>query len=1369
MKTSETAFKTLTMTAALVLACARGNAEPATTTVAPAAAPNDPIAAILGSPTANWKFTPEVKPTVYAGVPVLSSGGATLVLAGDKDYGPDAEYTAVFHFNAAPGAFGGVNFQIGNKQQTVFTATNPSVMLYPSTTDKHQPWYIYDRPGGKGYKNYGYEYLKDSIPRNLSWPEALRKSVEKESAAQQGVGERWFTVRIVTHRGLAQFWMDDRFLDQRDEPGLDVSGKIYISMYPHTDLAQLTVKALPAGEQRFMPVSLHGYLNAADLNGAPVQPAALPNPAATRQIGGIPFIFPGRDSRGNDHVALAKSWAQFSSLEGYVESNYGDFGGRWTSAFSGNPARIQLRLPFDSYNNLHLIAASDDSPDSVPVVTAQFYKESAGYPENFAARVPRFSQRAGNVTTLPVKLANGRAGSLYLVTIPVDPGKLSGLKYGDVISIELTKEVKLFRSYPDPICFSYHQGGLPSSVHIYAATLERTLVQVDFNPDKFGHVWTAPAMPSYTVALRNISDKPRAVQLELTTVSHDGSEKTLDHQNVTLAAGQKDATARFALGSLKKYGYHDVKLTIKDGAQTWVENRSLAWLSPDTRERLNWADGKGPAMGFWGWGGGHETPTTMQEYEVMAAAGAQTSLASLGQKSTSQEIKDFARKNGLFSSLVFDGGSMYTLGFSLAPLNGQYKPNDPAANLALLLSELKKVESSDDDISHPIEIPYFPEPGLGPFTYGSLPEYYGDPDHVFTPDEQKMYDYYLERFLLSAGTLRKMYPKAKLLLPYGDPLFAVPFLCDARAREFIDGCALDMPAFERTPESQLHQVVHHRLYELVNEFKKYGKTPHLAVYEGPCADTPTGALTWAEQSDYYTRMYMLYFAYGVYRHPSGPTPFDCANYWGEEHYGACGLFARLPHANPKPSYVAYATMTRHLNRANFTKWLPTGSLTGYCLQFKNVNDGHLVHSLWTIRGKRAVTLTVPAGSHVTYYDQDDNPVELASKNGQVSLTLTTSPCYLEGITGDPQVAVGTPDNSDARPGPIAARLANLGDGSWTTSTERDKQYENNDVLQIVRFPGNFTIAPQAAPTGARGKALAVHLGAQDKERKVMPWYTTLMPKQPIAIAGKGSHLGLRVKGNSDWGRVVYSLRDAKGEHWLSIGTQDSWNCDDTKTVSYFNFDGWRYLRFELPSNLGYDSYREAGSTWWGHHGGDGIIDLPLSLDKIIVERRSHAIYVNDVQPANPADVLLGDLNVEYADAFDRTPAVVAQSRVRMKVPEGVPALENPIPDLTAKGLGDPTRITHVDPPPHDYDGTRGLVFFDAVPGATAYDIWVSPYPDGTGAMKLATAWKEPGQLLQGLHADQDFYLFVVYTDKDGKASKPSAAFKIHLKDMFAMK
>jgi hypothetical protein len=1336
-------------------------------------AAGDPLSAILGSHAAAWQIAPPGSVTNVMGRPALNGGGG-IVLRGQTVYGSDVEYALAFRLYAPQSGSGSLTFRFGVTNETAAGAPG----FYIAGGAKDSPYataYVYGTNGWKTYMSYG---IKGVTTRSLGWPETLRKSVERDSGALPGLDAKWFTIRVVVRPSAIETYLDDRLLDIRSESGLNVSGTVRLDLSANADLASFRARKLSLDDPAYLPVALEGYLNAAELeNGQRMAPDSLPPPATPARVRGIPFLFPASDSRGNDHIALRPSWAQFGALEGYVESQYGDFGGRWTTAFSVNPARIQLRAANDRFCRAYLVAAADDGEDSVPIATIQFFKGAAGYPKQFAARVPLFSASSTNAVALPARLENGRKGRLYLVEIPIPPGELAGFSDQDIVDIELTKEVKQFRSYPDPICYSFHQGGLPSSVHIYALTLERAPVTLEFKPDKFGHVWTAPANPAYTVALRNRTGAARNVELTLTTVSHDGQATNAQKQAVAVPAGNQPYPVRFTLNELKRYGYHRVILTMRDGAgpatggdQVWTEERSLAWLHPETREKGGWEIGRGPVLGYWGWGGGHETPSQMQEMSVMAEAGSEICLGTF--ETAKPEVKAFAEKNGMLTTELFDGACMYYTAFFGADLASKYDPTEPEATAAALVETLRKLETKPSAITKPETATFFPEPGVGPSTYGNLPEYWGEPPYSFTESEEKNFKMYLEKFLLGAKAIRANWPQAKLLLPYGDPLFVVPFLRRSpEARALIDGSALDMPGFERMPEQQLHQVCHHRLYELREEYRKAGKPdPYFDVHEGTCAPTPLGALTWDEQADIYTRNFLIYFGYGVYRHPSGPTPFDCANYWGEEHYGSCGLFARLPYAAPKPSYVAYATLSRHLNRANFEKWLPTGSLSTYCQLYRHYKTGKPVYVLWTIRGKRPVELDATLDAKVVCYDEDDNALVLTQKEGRIAFTIDSSPRYIEGLTNDTRVTLGAPDHSDAAPAKLALKLGNLGDGSWTLSAAEDQDYADSYPLQVARFPGKMKLYEEEAPAAQGGKALAVHLGAQAKERKVMPWYTTLVPSRPVAIDGKASHLGLWVKAASDWGRVVYGLRDAKGEKWLSVGTREQWNCDDTHQWSFFNFDGWRYLRFEMPANAGYDSYRELGSTWWGHYGpGDGIVDLPVALEKIIVERRTHAMYVNDPQPARPDDVLLADLYAEYAAPFDQSAAVVAESRIRMPVPAGVPELGNPIKDLAAGGSGKPTRLLRAEPPAHQYDGTRCLVFFDKVAGATAYDVWVSPYPDGTGALNLGAGWKEPGQLLAGLRPEVDFYLFVVYTDAAGKASLPSAPLKIRLKDLFAMK
>ena len=467
-------------------------------------------------------------------------------------------------------------------------------------------------------------------------------------------------------------------------------------------------------------------------------------------------------------------------------------------------------------------------------------------------------------------------------------------------------------------------------------------------------------------------------------------------------------------------------------------------------------------------------------------------------------------------------------------------------------------------------------------------------------------------------------------------------------------------------------------------------------------------------------------------------------------------------------------MTRQLNRANFTKYIPVGSTSTYCQQFKHYKTGKLIHVLWTICGERPVT--VKTDKELELYDPNDNVTKLTPKDGAVTFTINQSPCYLQGLSADAEITLGESDHSDSKPGENIVKLGNMGDGTWKLVVEEeDKDYTKNKPFQIERFLGDMVAENAEAPADKGGKALAVHLKEkQEIDRGVMPYYTTIKPNTPVTIPGKGSHLGLWVHAASDWGRVVYVLRDAKDVKWISVGTKEQWNNDDIHGYSHFSFDGWRYLKFPLPSSAPFDSYRENGTTWWGAANGDAmVVELPLKIEKIFIERRPKVVYGNDLVAAKPDDVLLADMIVEYASAEDKTDEAIRLSKLRLPPPPANTKLANPIIEMNASGIGKPTKILAVEPPNAQSDGTQANVSFEPVEGAKKYHLWVSAYKEGSGALRLSGAGWPPepttGKRIWGLRPAMPFYAFIVYEDKDGKMSKPSEAFPFELKDTFGFK
>lgn len=1305
------------------------------------------------------------------GRPATALGASGLVVMSAAPIAKDTEIFARFRITLPKGQGSGMNMAAGQKK---LGEMNPNAMslglhVYANPEPETVTWSLSPIPGEK--QGASGNYFARTLPVNrLLLPELTRQRAEQDYAAEPTLSKRWLTLRYELRKNAARVYLDGRLLRESRHPEIDTTGFIRLNFFHGVQLAEVGMRDLPPEHPRFEKVGLDHDLNTAQFKGEAIKRDALPPAGKPVTVGGVPFVLPTPDERGRTHLDLKPSWLGCGLVEGSFDPSYGDFA-RWRGATDRDPGRLRFRVPNGQYTKLHLLAAFTGEADTTPAVTAQFYREYAGHPVNFAGKVPAYT--ASSTASLPVPLAGGK-GNLHLVTIPLEPDGPVSFNNQQHLEFELTKEVRIYRAFPDPHYYSMHGAGLPSGAHVFGLTLERPAVEVDFQPDQVAHIWTAPAQPSYTAKLKNTTSAAQTVNLELNTTSHDGVEKTVVRQAVQLAPGAAQAV-KLPL-ALKRYGHHNVELKIESAGEKRTQIRSLAFLHPDTRERGNWTEGKGPIFGMWDWNGGHLTMSGLDRLKVLAQVGMESSMSSFAQLPA--EDQKYLESIGAKSFFV-----AYQLAMNKDTLGGkEWDPKKPAEMQEALIKWLKKQPyTKPSKINDPELAVFFAEPLLGPISYMSLPEYYGDPPYQMTADEKAAYQRFLDQFVIAAKAIKKEWPKAKCLMPWGIPTFPIPFLRYSKeATELMDGPALDVVMFERMPEMQLHQVTFSSaMWQLKQEWMKTGKPwPKLITIEGPGTSAARpGAVTAQQEADHTVRAVLFLASYDTTRFLGWPTASHCAGAWGEQHYGS-GFCEPLPLINPRPVYSSYATMTRQLNRMNFSKVIPTPSTTVFCMQFKHYKTGELLHVLWTLRGTRQASIDIGKGTTLKVADSMDNLITASEKDGKATFTIGTAPVYVRGLIGDAKLTVGAPDHSDSKPGSNTAVLANLGDGTWKISTERDKDYEENHIEFIKRFPGKFSLHAAAGPDG-KDKALAVRLEKQEKERKTMPFYTALVPPKPIVIPGKASHLGLWVKAASDWGRVVYCLKDAKGERWLSIGKKNEWNVDDVHNWSAFNYDGWRYLTFELPANSPYDLYREAGTSFWGNYPGvsasngkgpkddDMVVDLPLTIEKIIVERRTHVIHATEQLPASPDDVLLGTLYAEYEKPADKTDEAIRQSRLRMPVPNTPPNLSNPIRKLTDEGTTAGPEVTKVAAPEREYDGRRCHVFFAPVAGAKTYDVWVTTYSDGRGAILLGKDWTAPGQLLTGLSANVDLYLFVTAKDAAGKASRPGKAFRINLKNMFA--
>ena len=201
------------------------------------------------------------------------------------------------------------------------------------------------------------------------------------------------------------------------------------------------------------------------------------------------------------------------------------------------PARIQLRIPNARYDALYVVAAFNGEKERIPTLSALFFQPEAGFAMSFETQVPGALMKASaTATPLPVKLENGKSANLWLVKIPIDPAKLTSFSGLETLEVELTKNVKQYRAYPDPFTYGWHGAGMASGVQVYAVTLHKPDVDMGLDSTVFGHVWTDPNVPSYKVTLNSRATAAKAVSLTVETTSYDGQEKTKQEQKVTVPA-----------------------------------------------------------------------------------------------------------------------------------------------------------------------------------------------------------------------------------------------------------------------------------------------------------------------------------------------------------------------------------------------------------------------------------------------------------------------------------------------------------------------------------------------------------------------------------------------------------------------------------------------------------------------------------------------------------------------------------------------------------------------------------------------------------------------------------------------------------------
>ena len=358
--------------------------------------------------------------TPMAGKPVLQVGANGLYLTSKEKVTGEAELQLRFRMTS-PEDKGSYLAVMAGLPKMEDPGTNPlrfGLQIHAGAEPENMMWSTAPLPEQKDGELGN--YTVPNLPAGrLLWPEMVRARVEQEVASEPRLTQRFITLRYQLLKNAYRVYLDDRLLREGRHPKLDATGFVKLQFTRGAEIAGLKLIPLAPQDPRFETVALEGYLNADKFRG---QTVTLPKPGQTVTVSGVPFVLPKPDDKAQSHIDLKPSWLSCGIVEGAFDGWTGDLH-RWRGALERNPGRIQFRVPNAPYAKLHLLAAYSGEPDTTAIVSAQFFRDSAGFPVNFASKAPLFSAASPNA--LPVPLGKAAKANLHLVTIPLEPDGVS--------------------------------------------------------------------------------------------------------------------------------------------------------------------------------------------------------------------------------------------------------------------------------------------------------------------------------------------------------------------------------------------------------------------------------------------------------------------------------------------------------------------------------------------------------------------------------------------------------------------------------------------------------------------------------------------------------------------------------------------------------------------------------------------------------------------------------------------------------------------------------------------------------------------------------------------------------------------------------
>jgi hypothetical protein len=851
------------------------------------------------------------------------------------------------------------------------------------------------------------------------------------------------------------------------------------------------------------------------------------------------------------------------------------------SALEGMPEALLMAVPVAPYTRAWVLCAAEDEPGKEPSFNVRLTRYRPGGTGNaiVTTRVDVPLQDTGGGSNLwcvgSVRYGKGgkKSAPLWLAEVRLNSSEIQDVLYSDWVGSRLDFELLgLARNSK-------------SGVHVFAVTLERSPVEMEVKQVHAGSVFHNDEKPELKVELRPLAAGDVTLGWRVEDVW--GGEAAAGGQAIHFSAGEGPRTVSVPLAQ-KDYGWYQVVFSLSDGSgrPLLAHTASFAQLPPDTRRA-----GYESPFGCW-WQ--QYLHSHMTDPAIIGPL-----LLKAGLRRTTSTCQSEAVMKP------------YKVTLDMIPWLSTYRPpgSPPMTQQEWFREYEAKISEYRDKFPNSKLAMVFHESydsGVGPEAWDGEP----DPLAAFS---------LIEKAKMASALLRQKFPEMKIIVGNSGWSGALvsQLLRGGLPPDKIDGLGMER-LLGYFAKDTMPPERHEASWTLRKTGLKYGCTaPPSDCYES--GGRGNYGMGQGRIAQYVVRDSLVGLAWG-YPYVGVGVISENVNGYYHTRWGGDSILRRSPLLYPQPQYVAIATMTRALDGAKLVRRMPTGSHTAYALEF--ARPGAHVYVLWTPRGTCDMRLTFPEYGKVTVDGLYGKTRQAAVVNGELHIRAGEEVTYVTAPAAATAVLAGKRAFPRDQPPPSTVVVEPLSDPArWSVTGSKPLECGTQPYRWLPwRTTGKGKLGAVADPE--KGACLGVELIPEGEVTELLAECVSLQAASPIPVPGRPDTLGVWVKGNSSWGRVMFEVVDAEGERFRG----GAYGLEPWGTAS-IDFDGWCFVSLPLSEKSPVRSrFYYGASTLWQNNGGNGVMDYPLRVTGVIVEMKRKALDLAEMAEVSPV-VLLKDLSV----------------------------------------------------------------------------------------------------------------------------------------------